>query len=194
MAAGDIPQIMEIERDSFPSMWPQTAYRRELTNNVARYRVIAEVADELPAQQPPSGVLGALRRIVGTGAPASEERILGFIGVWLMVGEAHIVTVAVREDCRRLGLGERLLIAGLEIAIENSQEAVTLEVRASNDIAQRLYEKYGFIRAGLRRRYYTDNNEDAVIMTTPDLVSAPQRARFEALRARHQHEHPDLWA
>jgi ribosomal-protein-alanine N-acetyltransferase len=198
MAAEDIAQIIEIERESFPSIWPHTAYRRELTNKIARYLVVTEVngaeAGYEPAQSSP-GILGALRRMVGGEvAPASHESVLGFIGVWLVIGEAHIVTVAVRERFRRLGIGERLLIAAVELAMEADEEAVTLEVRSSNEAAQQLYLKYGFARVGLRKRYYTDNHEDAVLMTTtPDLFSPQFRARFQDLRGRHQREHPDLW-
>ena len=110
-----------------------------------------------------------------------------------MAGEAHIVTVAVRESRRRLGIGERLLIATIELAREAGQDAVTLEVRKSNEGAQRLYEKYGFQRVGLRVRYYTDNNEDAVLMTTPDLNSPSYTELFERLRRAHREQKPDLW-
>ena len=197
MEADDIPQVADIERESFPSMWPQTAYRRELTNKIARYVVITERRDEPPARDAGTsrGIWGALRKIVGTNdepEPAGEH-LLGFVGVWLMVGEAHIVTVAVRERYRRMGIGERLFIASVELARDFEQAVVTLEVRASNDAAQLLYEKYGLAKVGRRTRYYTDNNEDAVIMTTPELRSPSYRAHFESLRARHQAEYPDLW-
>ena len=192
MSADDITQVADIERESFPSMWPQTAYRRELTNKIARYTVLTELRDERPA--PTVGVWGALRRIVG-GAPAqTDEHLLGFIGVWLMAGEAHIVTVAVRQSHRRMGIGERLLIAAIEQAMEFGQEVVTLEVRASNDAARRLYEKYGFNNVGRRVRYYTDNNEDAIIMTTPELDTGAFRSRFDDLRRRHRAEYEDLWS
>ncbi|MEK7693493.1 MAG: ribosomal protein S18-alanine N-acetyltransferase [Chloroflexota bacterium] len=195
MTADDITQVADVERESFPSMWPQTAYRRELSNKLARYLVLTELRDT-PLEPPAtSGLWGALRRIVGGDAsPGSHEYLLGFIGLWLMVGEAHIVTVAVRERYRRMGVGERLVIAALELAMDAGQEVATLEVRASNETAQRLYEKYGFARLGLRKRYYTDNNEDAVIMTTPDLFAEEFRTRFSELRALHRAEYPDLWA
>lgn len=192
MVAEDIAQIMDIERESFPAMWPQTAYRRELNNKIARYRVITEVRDE-PFEAPGApGVWGAIRRIVGS-PPATDEYLLGFIGVWLMVGEAHIVTVAVRESHRRMGIGERLVLAALDIATDAGQDVATLEVRASNLAARRLYEKYDFVHVGLRKRYYSDNNEDAVIMTTPDLYAASYQARIADLRSRHQASYPDLW-
>ena len=195
MTADDIAQVADIERESFPSMWPQTAYRRELSNKLARYLVITEERDIAPLQPYQSaGLWGTIRRIVGADvAPDDHDYMLGFIGLWLMVGEAHIVTVAVRERYRRMGIGERLLIAAIELAMDAEQEVATLEVRASNDGAQRLYDKYGFARLGLRKRYYTDNNEDAVIMTTPDLRSAGYGDLFARLRERHQVEYPDLW-
>jgi ribosomal-protein-alanine N-acetyltransferase len=195
MAVEDIAQVADIERESFPSSWPQTAYRRELTNKIARYLVLSEVRDDAPPPPAaPGGLFGVLRRMIGSEhAEPGQEYLLGFIGVWLMVGEAHIVTVAVRERDRRMGIGERLLIAATELARDAAQEALTLEVRASNEAAQRLYEKYGFARLGLRKRYYTDNNEDAVIMTTPELSSPAYRRLFEKLRERHGAEHPDLW-
>ncbi len=194
MTADDITQVADVERESFPSMWPQTAYKRELANKLARYLVLTELRDT-PIEPPATGGLwGALRRLVGSEpAAGSHEYLLGFIGLWLMVGEAHIVTVAVRQRYRRMGIGERLVIAALELALECDQEVATLEVRASNDAAQQLYAKYGFARLGLRKRYYTDNNEDAVIMTTPDLASDGFWSRLDELRARHRAEYPDLW-
>ena len=195
MHEGDIPQVAEIERASFPSAWPQTAYKRELQNSAARYLVVTELGDDAPEQPPPAGVWSALRRILTVGeseAPA-DERLLGFIGIWLMVGEAHIVTVAVRDEYRRMGIGERLLIACIEMALGYDQEVVTLEVRRSNQAAQRLYEKYGFAHVGVRVRYYSDNHEDAVIMTTPPIASTGNRGRLAELAARHRTRWPDLW-
>jgi ribosomal-protein-alanine N-acetyltransferase len=192
MVADDIAQVVEIERESFPSMWPQTAYRRELQNKIARYIVLSELREPAPAAEQP-GIIGAVRRIVTGERTHDDEYLLGFVGLWLMAGDAHIVTVAVREAYRRMGIGERLLIASMELAMSSEQESVTLEVRKSNDVAQALYAKYGFQRVGLRVRYYTDNNEDAVVMSTPDLRAAGYRALFHDLHARHREEYPDLW-
>lgn len=194
MADGDIAQVMEIERESFPTMWPQTAYQRELTNKIARYWVITEAGDRMPAEdeRPPSGIIGTLLRRRGQEHGRYED-LLGFIGLWLVVGDAHIVTVAVRQSHRRQGIGERLLIAAIETAHTEHQETITLEVRASNEAAQRLYEKYDFQRVGVRKRYYTDNNEDALLLTSPDIIAASFQARFEEMRARHKRGHPDLW-
>jgi ribosomal-protein-alanine N-acetyltransferase len=201
MELGDIPQVMEIERESFPSAWPSTAYRRELQNSAARYMVLTALPDEDAAPllavaepAPSHSFFGALRRraVARDEAPASRELLLGFAGVWLMVGEAHIVTIATRASHRRMGIGERLLIACIETAQSLDQEVVTLEVRKSNEAAQALYAKYGFDRVGLRVRYYTDNQEDAVIMTTPEIASPAYVRLFEELRERHRAAHPDL--
>ncbi len=195
MAPDDIAQVADVERESFPSMWPQTAYRRELDNKAARYLVLTELREgESEPHEPPNSLWSAIRRIVGSSEPEVEtEYLLGFIGVWLMVGEMHIVTVAVRDSHRRIGIGERLLIACLEMAADYDMEVVTLEVRKSNIAAQQLYEKYGFNRVGLRVRYYTDDHEDAVIMTTPDLASSGYRALADDLKAQHRQRSPDLW-
>jgi ribosomal-protein-alanine N-acetyltransferase len=196
MVDADIPQIIDIERQSFPAMWPQTAYKRELSNKIARYIVLAELRDDSPPPPAPSsGLWASFRRIVNAPEPAlpSSEYLLGFIGVWLLVDEAHIVTIAVRDKCRRQGIGERLLLAASDLAWEMEQFVLTLEVRASNIEAQAMYEKYAFGRVGLRKRYYTDNNEDAVLMTTPDLGTPAYQKLLAGLRDEHRHRYPDLW-
>lgn len=202
MLPGDIPQVMEIERQSFPTIWPQTAYRRELRNRLARYLVATEPPrDEAPepaqSPEPPEpprrGFWTGVRRLLGAEpepAPTSEL-IVGSLGLWLMVGQGHIVTIAVRESHRRRGIGEWMLIAALNLAIQEEQETVTLEYRRSNLAARALYAKYGFTEVGVRRRYYSDNHEDAVIMTTPPILT-PQyqdllRDLSEAHRRRWSH-------
>jgi ribosomal-protein-alanine N-acetyltransferase len=211
MTVADIPRVSEIERESFPTMWPQTAYKRELQrNNLAAYLVICElqepsrvaapadlpVAAELLADSESlagSGLRGLIHRIGSLlserppepSAAAPAERILGFVGVWFMVGEAHIVTIAVAEAERRRGLGEALLIAAVDLAQRRNQDVLTLECRVSNTGAQALYEKYGFRRVGVRKRYYTDNDEDALIMTTFPIDTAEFSEQFERLRSAH---------
>ena len=100
-----------------------------------------------------------------------------------MVDEAHIVAVAVREAYRGRGLGELLLAEAVALAIENHMESVTLEVRKSNLLAQALYEKYRFLKVGVRKRYYSDNHEDAIIMTTPPIQHESFREHLRYLRA-----------
>jgi len=194
MEPRDIPQAMEIERQSFPTMWPQTVYQREIKNRMARYLVAYQPLDDGRAPEPGGdgeaaehGVGGLVRRLLGSPAATPAERVLGTIGVWFMMGEGHIVTVAVDPEYRRLGIGELLLIAGLEAALEAQQETVTLEYRISNVAARAMYEKYGFTQVGVRARYYTDNQEDAVLMTTPPLRS-PEYRRLLAQRIAEQRE------
>lgn len=180
MRADDIPAVVEIERHSFRSMWPQTVYKRELKNKLARYLVAYEPADaETPGDRPPAppaaGVAGLLQRVFGNPPSRPRDRILGMVGLWCMVGEGHIVTIAVHEAVRRQGIGEVLVIAILEAALDAGQDEVTLEYRASNEAARALYEKYGFSQDGVRTGYYSDNGEDAVLMTTPPLRSMPFR-------------------
>jgi len=132
--------------------------------------------------------LGELKRLFGgeEEAEASREPIVGFVGVWLTPDEAHIITIAVRESHRGRGIGELLLIATIALATLNEREVVTLEVRASNQAAQALYEKYGFERVGVRHRYYSDNHEDAVVMTTEPIRSTSYQALFQRLKQEHR--------
>jgi [ribosomal protein S18]-alanine N-acetyltransferase len=204
MTVADIPRVSEIERESFPSMWPQTAYKRELQKNkLAAYMVACERPEGSPHKTQPVYQAGSenhgsqtghwrrlLHRLSGAfaepapdAAPEGDERIVGFVGLWFMVGEAHIVTIAVEGRERRKGVGEMLLIAAIELATQRDQEVVTLECRTSNLPAQALYEKYGFRKVGVRKRYYTDNDEDALIMTTFPIQESPFRTDFERLRS-----------
>ena len=213
MSVADIPRVSEIERESFPTMWPQTAYKRELQrNSLAAYLVICQRAQpDAVTAEPESDSRPSLRQQVrrlfqrGTvsrgDARRDSEPILGFVGLWFMVDEAHVVTIAVAEAHRRRGLGEMLLIAAIELAQRRDQEVVTLECRISNTAAQALYEKYGFRAVGVRKRYYSDNDEDAMIMTTFPIRTSEYRAEFERLRAEQAarrgapfNAHPDLWA
>ena len=154
MGLPDLDVVREIERRSFSTPWPAHAYPAEIeTNRLAHYRVA---------------------RLDG--------RIVAFAGIWLMLDEAHVTTFAVDPDYRRRSIGERLLLAMLDLAVEKGAREATLEVRLSNIAARRLYEKYGFRPVGLRPRYYSDDNEDALIMTTEPLGDPAMRARIERLR------------
>jgi ribosomal-protein-alanine N-acetyltransferase len=205
MDLGDISQVMEIERESFLDMWPTTAFKREIERNrLARYLVAVEQREEgeeamaPPAEREPEGApmpplrlgrwLGELKRLFGGEEEdeISSEPIVGFVGVWLTLDEAHVVTIAVRESHRGRGIGELLLIAAIALATLNDREVVTLEVRASNQAAQALYEKYGFRRVGVRPRYYSDNHEDALIMTTEPIHSASYQALLQRLKLEHR--------
>lgn len=199
MTLDDIPRVMEIERQSFPAMWPQTLYTRELEQNkLARYLVAERAREDRPSEADgesgarPSRAawLGPVRRLFG-GEPQlrpdeSGATIDGFAGMWFMVGESHIVTIAVEPERRRQGLGELLLLAAIDLSMTHGQEVMSLECRVSNTGAQALYEKYGFHRTGIRPRYYSDNHEDAVIMTTEAMTSPRFQERLAELRRRHE--------
>ena len=181
MTADDIGQVMDIERESFPASWPQTAYQRELTRNrLARYFVAIVEDGPGPAPSESQGPRSWLpfRR----SESEDGELIVGLIGVWKMVDAAHIVTFAVRDSFRRRGIGSLLIERAFRVAADEDLPAITLEVRVSNQEAQVLYEKWGFRRAGIRKNYYSDNREDAVIMTTDHLESPAMRDILEQRR------------
>ena len=155
MTLDDLPAVHRIEAASFSVPWPDEAYRSELqANRLASYLVVR-----------------------------TDDELIAYGGIWLMVDEAHITTFAVDPAWRRQRVGETLLVALLELALARRAREATLEVRLSNVAARRLYEKYGFRPVGLRPRYYSDNGEDALIMTTPPLAGAPMRERIAGLRA-----------
>jgi [ribosomal protein S18]-alanine N-acetyltransferase len=184
MLVADIPEVIQIERDSFSLPWPPNAYKRELQDNrTAHYIVVRrhEPGRARPVAPPPThnderrGLLGFLRGLSPAPVPTARQgppSIFGYAGLWLMVDEAHITTIAVRSEMRGKGLGELALCGLVDTALEVGARIMTLEVRISNTVAQNLYLKYGFKQSGLRRRYYSDNNEDALIMTA-DNIHAP---------------------
>lgn len=155
MRLEDLVVVHAIERASFAAPWPANAYRSELESNRLAHYLVAR----------------------------ADGDIVGYGGMWLMVDEAHITTFAIHPDWRRQRIGERLLLAFLDLAIDRRAREATLEVRLSNLPARRLYEKYGFRPVGLRPRYYSDDHEDALIMTTESLTEAPMRDRIVRLRA-----------
>ena len=114
------------------------------------------------------------------------ELIAGFVGLWYITDEAHIVAIGVRSEYRGLGLGEALMIAAIEQAIQRGARVVTLEVRVSNHVAQNLYKKYGFTERGTRKGYYSDNREDALIMTSENLSDDACRAQLQRLAEAHE--------
>jgi len=115
--------------------------------------------------------------------PVIQKYIVGFSGLWMMADEAHVTNLAVRQQYRGKGLGELLLLASIDLATELNASFLTLEVRASNLVAQSLYNKYGFMQMGVRRGYYLDNREDAIIMTTESISSESFREQVRQLRA-----------
>src|SRR5919202_6074380 len=182
-----IPAVSAIEKASFPQPWPQNAYRREIQENRMAHYVVARRLGEpeqpasaeparAPAAQP--DLLGKLSRLLRPTEqplpPQLQEElrsIVGYAGIWIMTDESHITTIASHPDVRGRGVGEFLLVALIHRSIEIGARWMTLEVRASNALAQNLYRKYTFKEMGVRRRYYSDNGEDALVMWTDALDS-----------------------
>lgn len=136
MRLSDLDDVEEIERLCFPTPWSKEAFRIEIMRNFcARY---------------------AVARLNG--------RVVGYIGMWLVIDEAHITNVAVHPDYRHRGIGEKLMRYMMKMAVDIGISRMTLEVRKSNIVAQKLYKKLGFEESGIRKGYYLSNNEDAIIM------------------------------
>ena len=135
MTVDDVDGVFEVEKSCFEDYWSKNAFLDELKNPHARY-LVAE----------------------------TEGKIVGYIGIWLIIDEGHITNVAVHKDFRGRKIGNELMKEMTELCKENYIKAMTLEVRKSNDVAQNLYKKYGFKMAGIRKEYYSDNKEDAIIM------------------------------
>ena len=189
MRVEHIPVVHQIEKRCFTQPWPQNAYRREIQGNrMAHYFVVRRLDDgadleavEVAASAPADGgLLGKLARLFrGSEEPATSsaaieaelKSIVGYAGLWLMTDEAHITTIAVDPNIQGYGIGELLLLGLIDRAQQIGARWLTLEVRVSNKVAQNLYEKYTFKEMGLRRRYYSDNNEDALVMWTDPIES-----------------------
>ncbi len=195
MRPEDIPVVMEIEQVSFSAPWSARAYDYELHYNEMAYYFVVRPQQATLIQADPGGngsdadrPRSFLRRVFARSKPARVTElprppIVGYGGMWLMVDEAHISTLASHPDWRRQGVGELLLAAMIDRAAEIGAEMVTLEVRVTNTIAQALYRKYGFQVAGRRKGYYSDNGEDALIMTTPAITTPAFSRRTQELRA-----------
>jgi ribosomal-protein-alanine N-acetyltransferase len=207
----DISRVTQIERQAFPTLWPATPFKRELENRRARYlvaldpRSVEEVRkdreDVLPASSASGWLLGrflgGLKARLANGTPGSlvgsgDQSIVGFLGLWFMADEAHITSVAVSESWRGRGVGELLIIGCLELAMARSVPVVTLEARVSNHVAQSLYLKYGFEKVGIRKAYYTDNREDATIMTTKPIDTEEYQARFRELKQSYMERYGEV--
>jgi [ribosomal protein S18]-alanine N-acetyltransferase len=160
MTEDDLPAVMEIDRQSFAQPWSESTYRTELRNRRDCRYVTA-------------------RRVSAAGS-----QIVGYGGLWLVVDDGHITTLAVAPDQRGRGIGGLLLEALIDAALSIGAAQLTLEVRAGNRAAQRLYLSYGFAPVATRARYYQDNGEDALIMWTDDIRTDTYQQRLMQLRAR----------
>ena len=181
MTPDDLDEIMPLERQCFADPWTRRMYLSDLTTNEAATYLVVRHGDtgtrgrgEGQAVEDGLAVSPCLR------VPASP--ILAYGGLWLLLDEAHIATVASHPDWRGCGLGQWLMLALLDAAMARGAATSTLEVRAGNLPARRLYEKLGYEVAGVRKRYYRDG-EDGLIMTTPPLADPVMQTRLGAARA-----------
>ena len=195
MQQADVLEVSAVEKECFASPWPASAYRRELRNPQAnRYVVVRWVHPSArrrpPAAWPPAG--SPLRARLGRVFPAlfppietpsNPYPIVGFAGLWLMVEEAHVTTIGVAPAHRGRRVGELLFLMMIDTALDLGANWLTLEVRVSNVVAQRLYRKYKLQVAGTRKHYYSDNGEDAYLMWSDPLQSAAFKEHLAALRA-----------
>lgn len=156
MAASDIAAVTIIEKASFSTVWPSDAFHNELSaNKLAHYFV---------------GRIG--------------ERIVAYGGIWVILEDSHVTTIAVDPAHRGRRFGEVMLLRLIDEALERGAAWMTLEVRESNTVAQHLYRKYGFTTVTMRRGYYSDDNESALVMWAGNLKSDLYRNRLAVLRAR----------
>ena len=156
MSLADVSAVHEIERLSFTTPWPAYAFEQELKGNRLAHYLVARAG----------------------------HRLVGFAGVWMMVDEAHITTFGVHPHWRRQSIGRQLLLKVWELASDIGARRMTLEVRESNAGAQAMYRAFGFEVAGRRRAYYTDDGEDALVMTTPELADPSMQGIMNAERGR----------
>ena len=135
MTMADVDGVAAVEAATFPTPWSRDAFASEMKNVAARY-LVAE----------------------------KDGVIIGYAGAWIIIDESHITNIAVLSDHRGQGIGRRLTESLMQYLSNLGAAYATLEVRKSNEVAQNLYKSLGFIRLGVRKRYYEDNGEDALIM------------------------------
>ena len=175
MTLDDSAQVMEIEQLVFSAPWSARAFRYEITKNDHSTMLVVRAATTLKS------AFGGLKRRLGLGSP---RPVLGYAGLWLLVDETHICTIAVHPQWRGNGLGDLLMLSLLDESMRLGALRATLEVRVSNSAAIALYHKYGFEIVSRRRRYYVDNNEDAYLMTTPPFETDGFQTNLDDCRRR----------
>ena len=185
MRLSDVSNVLAIERVCFPSPWPAYAYRYELArSDRSRYFVVRPGDGQLDGDDGSGNGGGSrltdrLRRVIGLPA---KRGIVGYGGFWTSGYRLHISTLAVSPRWRGRGVGLLLVLHILDCAATSGARKVTLEVRVSNQTAQNLYRKCGFRRSGLHRGYYSDNSEDALLMSTPPLTRREYQAQLSELQ------------
>ena len=154
MAQSDLPAVLRIEGLSFSTSWPANAFSNEIRDNKLAHYFVGRLDGE----------------------------IVAYGGIWVILEDSHITTIAVHPDFRGRQLGEEMLLKLLDEAILRGASWITLEVRESNDVAQKLYRKYGFTTVSTRRGYYSDNGENALVMWAGNLKGELYGARLRVLR------------
>jgi len=155
MTPSDLPSVLHIESLSFSTSWPVNAFSNEIRDNKLAHYFVGRLDGE----------------------------IVAYGGIWVILEDSHITTIAVHPERRGLKLGEEMLQKLLDEAIAHGASWITLEVRESNDVAQKLYRKYGFTTVSTRRGYYSDNGENALVMWAGNLKGELYAARLRVLRA-----------
>jgi ribosomal-protein-alanine N-acetyltransferase len=155
MEAGDLSAVLRIESVSFTTSWPANAFSNEIRDNKLAHYFIGRL----------------------------DGQIVAYGGIWVILEDSHVTTIAVHPDYRGLKLGEEMLLKLLDEAIAQGASWITLEVRESNDVAQKLYRKYGFTTVSTRRGYYSDNGENALVMWAGNLKGELYAARLRVLRS-----------
>ncbi len=145
MTVADLDQVGIIERSSFPTPWSKRSFMSELTQNIYAEYIVA-------------------RR---------RGKVVGYAGMWVVLDEGHVTNIAVHPTFRGQGIGDRLLRELTNRAIQRGATRMTLEVRPTNLVAQTLYARHGFVQRGVRRGYYSDTREDALIMWRDELTEEP---------------------
>jgi [ribosomal protein S18]-alanine N-acetyltransferase len=181
MTVRDVAEVAALEQQVFTCPWSIHAFRYEVQQNPMAH--FAVVRPRQPARQTPEAGGPVQRLLHRSSSGTSSTPLLGYGGLWLIVDEGHICTLAVHPECRGKGLGDLLLQYLLEQAVLREATVATLEVRVTNHVAQRLYRKYTFTEVGLRKGYYQDDHEDAIIMTTALLSSVEFQTAFQANKA-----------
>jgi ribosomal-protein-alanine N-acetyltransferase len=156
MSSSDISAVTRIERASFSTVWPSDAFFNELSTNKLAHYFVGRV----------------------------DDRIVAYGGIWVILEDSHVTTLAVDPEYRGKGFGEIVLLHLIDEALERGAAWMTLEVRESNTVAQQLYRKYGFTTVTMRRGYYSDDNESALVMWAGNLKSELYRNRLHVLRGR----------
>lgn len=154
MTYDDIDEILQIEELCYGAHhWSKESFQAELANKISSYRC----------------------------AVNEENKCIGYMGIWKIIEEAHITNLSVHPDFRNKKIAHKLLLASIDECYKEKIKYITLEVRASNERAIHLYEKFGFKSLGLRKKYYQDNNEDALIMWSENIFDKKYKDLYSEL-------------